>query len=167
MSALDITVYLLLSLFCVSGIVRGFIRDLSSLVALFGGLILSKRYYYLASRLFSFLKISDSTGIFAYILVFIVIYVSIKLLAFALQHISKASGLSPLDRILGGLLGILKGVIIACVGITLLQMGLPKGSAILKHSHTRHYSNRIISHAKNVIPDSFYKRIRKITDEIH
>ena len=167
MSALDIAVYLILGFFCIAGILRGFIRDLSSIVALFGALIVSKRYSYLASRLISLLKISDPSGTLAYVVVFIGTYVLIKLIAFALQRISKASGLSPLDRILGGLFGILKGAIIACIGITLLQMGLPKGSAILKHSHTRHYSNKIISHTKSIVPTNFYKRIKKITDEIN
>lgn len=160
MNALDIACFSILGIFLALGVYRGLIRSVSSLVAIIAGLILAKRYYDVVSELLGFLHISDSRGIIGYILVFLLFYIGIKIAIHFIHLISKASGLKPVDRVLGGLFGLIKGIIIAVIIISLLQMVLPKESAVLKNSILLPYSNAIVSYTKAMVPERVYKRLK-------
>ncbi|MCD6569360.1 MAG: CvpA family protein [Deltaproteobacteria bacterium] len=166
MNALDIGICFILSIPMFIGFFKGFIRGISSLIALVAGLLLAKRYYIVASGIITSLNIPDPKGILGYICVFLVFYIGIKIVARLLHGISRVSGLSPLDRILGGLLGLLKGGILAIIIITLLQVALPKDSVLLKQSAVLPYSNKALSYTKGILPKELYNRLKKVSNEI-
>lgn len=160
MSALDLGIYLILCIFMLLGFFKGFIRGISSLIALIAGLILAKRYYMIASNILASLHIPDSKGVLGYICVFLVFYIGIKIVAYLLYRFSRISGLSPMDRILGGAIGLVKGGILAIIVITLLQVALPKDSTLLKRSAILPYSNKAISYTRDILPKEISNKVK-------
>ena len=119
MSLLDLIVLLVLVLAVVRGLMRGMIDTLFSLVAWILAFVLSK---WGAVWVAPLLPIGvESTGIryFAgFAVVFLVVLIGVLLLGHGLATLVKAVGLGSVDKVLGGVLGLAKGLVIL-TGFTL------------------------------------------------
>jgi membrane protein required for colicin V production len=143
------------------GLSQGLIRSVSSLVAIIAGLYCAKRLEPFISKVLAFVHMGNPKGILGYLFVFFCIFISVKILLLLLQKMTKATGLSPVDRVLGGLLGLTKGVIIMAIIGTLLQIALPDESAVLRNSRILPYSNKVVSKASVVLPNAVYQHVVK------
>jgi membrane protein required for colicin V production len=157
MNSLDIGICILLAIFIISGLFKGFIRGISSLVAIVCGIILANRYYIAASSICTYLRIPNPGKVTAYICVFLISYGIIGILSLVLHKFSTASRISYLNRAFGCALGFFKGLVFALILITMFQIVLPAKSPFLKDSVLLPYSNKVIAHAKAIIPKEFYK----------
>jgi len=119
MSLLDLIVLLVLVLAVVRGLMRGMIDTLFSLVAWILAFVLSK---WGAVWVAPLLPIGvESTGIryFAgFAVIFLVVLIGVLLLGHGLATLVKAVGLGSVDKVLGGVLGLAKGLVIL-TGFTL------------------------------------------------
>ena len=119
MSLLDLIVVLVLVLAVVRGLMRGMIDTLFSLVAWILAFVLSK---WGAVWVAPLLPIGvESTGIryFAgFAVVFLVVLIGVLLLGHGLATLVRAVGLGSVDKVLGGVLGLAKGLVIL-TGFTL------------------------------------------------
>lgn len=119
MTLLDLVVLLVLVLTVVRGLMRGMIDTLFSLAAWLLAFMLGK---WGASIMAPLLPIGmENPGIryFAgFAVVFLVVLIGVLLLGHALATLVKAVGLGGADRVLGGVLGLAKGLAIL-VGFTL------------------------------------------------
>jgi membrane protein required for colicin V production len=119
MSLLDLIVLLVLVLAVVRGLMRGMIDTLFSLVAWILAFVLSK---WGAVWVAPLLPIGvESTGIryFAgFAVVFLVVLIGVLLLGHGLATLVRAVGLGSVDKVLGGVLGLAKGLVIL-TGFTL------------------------------------------------
>lgn len=115
MNSLDAGVLLILLIFLARGIWIGLVRQLASLAALVLGFVAAGRYYrqlgavlesYLPSRLSFFIT---------YALLFLLVYLAIIALGFGLKKVMSISLLGWFDRLMGGLFGISKAVILASI----------------------------------------------------
>ncbi|HNY66912.1 MAG TPA: CvpA family protein [Deltaproteobacteria bacterium] len=143
------------------GFAQGLIRNVSSLVAIIAGLVCAKKLEPFISRVLAFVHIDNPKGALGYLFVFFCIFIAVKLLLLVLQKMTKASGLSIVDRTFGGLLGLVKGVIIVAIVGTLLQIALPGDSAVLKNSKILPYSNKVVARARVVLPNAVYQHVAK------
>lgn len=159
MNALDYVSILLCATFLALGAYQGLIRSVSSLAALLTGLYSAKKIEPLFSRLLAAIHVPNPRGILGYLLVFFCIFFTIKIILFFLQKLLKASGISVIDRTFGAVLGLVKGVVITVFACTILQLALPKDSAILKNSEFLPYSNKIVSSARGFLPSDIYRHI--------
>ena len=112
MTALDIFVLLLLGGGAMIGFVRGFVHELLSLLAWVVGVIAVKLFH---PQLWEGLTPSIGTGagaaVVAFALLFLPSFLLVKLLARLIGGRTRKSVLGPLDRVLGGGFGMLKGLI--------------------------------------------------------
>jgi membrane protein required for colicin V production len=119
MSVLDLIVVLVLVLTVVRGLMRGMIDTLFSLAAWILAFMLGK---WGAMWVAPLLPISvENTGIryFAgFAVVFLVVLLGVLLLGHGLATLVKAVGLGSVDKVLGGVLGLAKGLVIL-TGFTL------------------------------------------------
>jgi membrane protein required for colicin V production len=119
MSLLDLIVLLVLVLAVVRGLMRGMIDTLFSLAAWILAFVLSK---WGAVWVAPLLPIGvESTGIryFAgFAVIFLVVLIGVLLLGHGLATLVKAVGLGSVDKVLGGVLGLAKGLVIL-TGFTL------------------------------------------------
>jgi membrane protein required for colicin V production len=119
MTALDIIFFLLVGLGLVFGIMRGFVKEVLSL-AIWVVAIIALRLLHgpLSAALIGAIGTVSGAYVLAFALIAIGTFVLGKLIVGRLSGSVKRSAIGPLDRILGGGFGALKGL----VGVALLYM---------------------------------------------
>jgi len=112
MSALDIFVILLLGGGALIGFVRGFVQEILSLAAWVVAVLMLKLFHaQLWSGMTGFVGSSGGAAVLAFALLFVPTFFGVKLLARTLGRRSRKSVLGPVDKVLGGGFGMLKGLI--------------------------------------------------------
>ena len=110
-TAFDIVVSLVFLAFLVRGIWIGFIRQISSLIAMLGAFILAGYFDEDFYRLIMpYLDNSHTTFLIAYFLGFLLFFYLIKLIGLGLKKVMDISLLGWFDRAIGGLFGLIKGI---------------------------------------------------------
>lgn len=116
---LDIIVVLVLVLSVVSGLMRGLVDTLFSLAAWFLAFVLGKwGALGMAPLLPSGIESPGIRYFAGFAVVFLVVLIGVLLLGHVLAKLVKAAGLGGADTVLGGVLGLAKGLVIL-VGLTL------------------------------------------------
>lgn len=119
MSALDIVVVLILLFAVVRGLMRGLVDTLFSLAAWVLAFIAGKWGAALVAPLLPFGADNPGMRYFAgFAVVFLAVLIGVLLLGHALAALTRAAGLGAADTVLGGVLGLAKGLVIL-VGLTL------------------------------------------------
>ncbi|MBT9567892.1 MAG: CvpA family protein [Thiobacillus sp.] len=119
MSLLDIIVLLILVLTIVRGLMRGMVDTLFSLAAWLLAFLLGKWGALMVAPLLPIGIENPAIRYFAgFTVIFLVVLISILLLGHALASLLKAAGLGGADKVLGGMLGLAKGLVIL-VGLTI------------------------------------------------
>ncbi|HRK77008.1 MAG: colicin V production protein [Hydrogenophilales bacterium 17-64-11] len=119
MSMLDLIVLLVLVLTVVRGLMRGMVDTLFSLAAWILAFVLGKWGALMVAPLLPIA--TDNPGIryfAAFAVIFLAVLIGVLLLGHALASLVKAAGLGSADKVLGGVLGLAKGLVIL-VGLTL------------------------------------------------
>lgn len=112
---LDSLLLIILLVSFIIGLVRGFMRQIIGLAALVAGVILASRYYpWLSWKLYGQIE-SDfwRTGL-SFLIIFFGVILGGWLIGFLMSKLMKG-GLSLANHLLGGFLGLLKGVLIGAV----------------------------------------------------
>jgi len=119
MSMLDLIVLLVLILALVRGLMRGMVDTLFSLAAWILAFMLGKWGAVMVAPLLPVGIENPGIRYFAgFAVVFLVVLIGVLLLGHVMSSLVKAVGLGGVDKVLGGVLGLAKGVVIL-VGLTL------------------------------------------------
>jgi membrane protein required for colicin V production len=114
LTALDMMVLLLVGGWLVIGFLRGFITEILSLVAWVAAIVALKLLHDPATgALTGVVGTRAGAAVLAFALVFGVVYIGGKLVARRIGGRTRSSVIGPIDRVLGGGFGALKGLIIA------------------------------------------------------
>lgn len=114
MSALDVFVILLLGGGAMIGFVRGFVHELVSLFAWVAAIAMLKLFHTpVQEGLIGAVGTDAGAAVVAFALLFLPSFVIVKLLAKSMARRTRRSVLGPVDRVLGGGFGMLKGLIVA------------------------------------------------------
>jgi len=112
MTALDMFVILLLGGAGLVGFVRGFTHELLSLIAWVAAIAALKLFHSpLQERLVDPVGTDAGASVLAFALLFLPAYIAVKLFARAVGGKARRSVLGPIDRMLGGGFGMLKGLL--------------------------------------------------------
>ena len=112
MTALDIFVLLLLGGAAMIGFVRGFAHEVLALVAWIAGIAALKLFHAPVQEMLAEPVGSDAgASAVAFAFLFLPAYVAVKLFARAVGGKARKSILGPVDRVLGGGFGMLKGLL--------------------------------------------------------
>ncbi len=112
MSALDIFVILLLGGGAMIGFVRGFVHEVLSLLAWIAAIAMLKLFHtQLSEGLIGPVGNGAGASVLAFALLFVPTFALVKLLARSVGGRTRKSVLGPVDRILGGGFGMLKGLL--------------------------------------------------------
>jgi membrane protein required for colicin V production len=119
MSLLDIIVLLVLVLTVVRGLMRGLIDTLFSLAAWILAFVAGKWGALMVAPLLPVAVENPAIRYFAgFAVIFLVVLIGVLLLGHVLASLVRAIGLGSADKMLGGVLGLAKGLVIL-VGLTL------------------------------------------------
>ena len=114
MSALDIFVILLLVGGGAVGFVRGFVYEVLSLLAWIVAIAMLKLFHgQLSGGLGGLVGTDAAASVLAFALLFMPTFIIVKLVARSLGGKTRRSVLGPVDRVLGGGFGVIKGLLAA------------------------------------------------------
>ena len=112
MTALDIFVILLLGGGAMVGFVRGFVHETLTLLAWVAAIACLKLFHSdVAAAVSDWTSSVSGAAALAFALIFLPVYIGVRVLARLMGRASRRSVLGPLDRFLGGGFGMLKGLI--------------------------------------------------------
>jgi membrane protein required for colicin V production len=147
-TAFDVLVLIIFIGFLVRGIMIGFIRQISSLVAMIGGFVLAGYFDNEFYRLIlPYIENSHMAFFLTYILLFVAFFYLIKLAGLGLKKVMDVSLTIWFDRTVGGLFGLIKGIFFTSLLFVFIGSFLSGSNNYLKKS----ISYPVLSSASNVI----------------
>ena len=114
MTGIDIVLGAFLAYGLVKGIWKGLFAELASLIALLAGIFIAVRLSMVVGGAISE-EPSRTTSIIAFVITFTIVIVAITLLAKVFTRLADFAGLGLFNRLLGGLFGLLKMIMILSV----------------------------------------------------
>jgi membrane protein required for colicin V production len=162
MNIVDLAILIILALLTIRGFFRGVILEATALIGLLLSFFLASLYYIpLSYKLARFLPNHPVLlAIFSFFFLLILSYLIIRLLARAARSALRMAFLGWLDRALGGLLGLLKGVVIVMVLVMILLFLSPKYSNLLRESHIYPSLQTVTGKIIHLIPSSIKEDIQ-------
>jgi len=112
---LDILIITVILFFCLIGISRGIISQIFSFAAIIGGLIAGIILYDIAGKLliqYNLVETTSSSLLLGFMLVVVIIFIVIQIIGWFTARIIGKLHLGWLNRLAGGVVGILIGVIV-------------------------------------------------------
>jgi len=150
----------------VRGLMAGFFKSGFSILAVVGGFYVATYYYDevldLVAHLAPDMKFSN---VLSFVAVFLAVYLVIRILGSSLGKLINSGFFGNWDRILGGLLGLAKGVLMVSFLTVALTNLLPAESALLKNSKLRVYSIPICYGVVKLVPAKFRSDFLEKVDE--
>ena len=118
MNWIDASILIVTLLSCVFGLWRGLVREIFSLVTWIFALLVARRYSeVLANFLFNSFDNLTMRYVAAFALIFIIVMMLGTFLNFLLSKLLVFTGLKFVDRLMGGVFGVARGVIISFIGL--------------------------------------------------
>lgn len=112
---------LIILLFAVGGIIKGFIDNVFGKLAFVAGILLAYLFYKdIATGLLKDIKVPIAANVIAFLLIFVVVFLVIKIIQMIVARVFQWSILKSLDRTLGFIFGLVEGAVIVCLIIFLL-----------------------------------------------
>ncbi len=134
-NVLDIVLAAILLIALLRGLWTGFSRALASLLGMVGGFVVAARYYQMvALKLVPWLANEAARSLTAFFIIFLIIYLAFVIAGILLRGVLAAVKLSWMDRIMGGVMGLLKGVVASALILFLLTLTLQPGNSLIKQS---------------------------------
>lgn len=136
MNLVDVAILVVLALFVVKGLLRGLLKELCSLLGLFGGLAIALLFHpYLAEGLLkSFSLPPQLCVVIAFAALFLLTVLLFALIGAILSRFIKLLFLGGFNRVAGGLFGILQGgAVLILVLFGLSRSPLPDQARFLLH----------------------------------
>lgn len=118
----DIVLIIFLSILALHGLLIGIIRSVFDIVGILLGYVLAV----------SFSGVIGMPRVLAFLLIFVLIVVAVHILGRIISKAIKATPLGAFDRILGGLLGLAKGLVICFVFLLVLLLLQKSNKAVYR-----------------------------------
>ena len=150
---LDMVFGVLLALFLLRGLLRGFIKEVAGLVGMVLGFFVATRFYKeVVPYVAQFINDSNGQIVAAYLAIFMGVLVAVAVLAHLLQKFTELTFTSWLNHLFGGVAGLAKGGLICSVALTLLNH-FAGDTPLVSKSFLAGYIDQIATFAKTFLPN--------------
>ncbi|MGB7293670.1 MAG: CvpA family protein [Thermodesulfobacteriota bacterium] len=163
MNWLDIAILAIIALFALLGIKRGFIKGTLSFLAIVVGIILGMMFYEFAGILLlkrGLIGNESIASIAGFFIITLAVYLVIQLIAWLLTKLVGTLHLSLIDRMAGGFLGMVIGVIVIFFLISCLEFFYSEDDPPLKDSVVVPYINVSFEIIRSTVPDDFKNHLQ-------
>lgn len=117
-TVIDWVFSIIILIFAISGIIKGFIDNVFGKIAFIAGIILAYLFYKdIATGLLKDIKVPYAANIIAFLLIFVVTFLIIKIVQMIVAKVFEWSILKNLDRTLGFIFGIVEGAAVVSLAI--------------------------------------------------
>ncbi len=135
MNPFDILIVVILGYSLVRGLFRGLVKEISSIIGVFGGFYAAYTYYaVLAKVLAGLIHDVSYLNILSFLIVFCCVLIIVSVLGIIIKYLLNIAFLGWVDRISGLVFGGIKAILIVSVLFISLTAFLPKGSSFIKDS---------------------------------
>ncbi len=135
MNLFDMTCIIILGYCLVRGIFRGLIKELSSIVGVFGGFYAAYTYYIKVGKLFSsWISNTSYLNILSFLIIFCGVFIIISIIGVIIKYLLNIAFLGWVDHIFGAGFGAIKGILIVSMLLMILTAFLPKNTPLIKNS---------------------------------
>jgi len=149
---LDLGLGVLVVLFLVRGLLRGLVREVAGLVAIFLGLVLAGRFYpQLMPQFAGVIESSRWTAGLSYGAIFALTLIIVAVCTALIKRFMAMTFTAWLDNLLGALVGLLKGVFVCALLLALMQRFVPD-SPFLKNAVLPGYIDVLVAFARSLLP---------------
>jgi membrane protein required for colicin V production len=162
---LDVAFVVILLLTLILGVIKGLVRQVIGIAAVVVGLIVAAMHYQRVSRLVSPALVTEK---WAQLIAFFAIFIALLLLGALISILVSKLVQGPLkfiDRLLGGVLGLVKGVLI-CGVIVMAYLVFPVNKEAVVRSSIAPYCYWLTKGMVQLIPqelkNKFYETYREI-----
>ena len=153
MTIFDYLVLFVLATSVLISTMRGLIKEILSLVSWVVAFLLAQWLALDAARHLPMSGANEPVRYAAgFLLVFVAVVVIGGLVAVVVKKLTAAVGLSPVDRTLGALFGVLRGVLLLLLATVVVQMTPIKDSSVWRESVGVHLADALITSLKPVLP---------------
>jgi membrane protein required for colicin V production len=158
LSAVDWILLAVLGLSLLLGFWRGIVQELLSLAGWVAAFYVSQMY---APQAAAWLPMAGSSQMLRYaagfVVVFVAVLVATVLVSFVVKKLISAVGLGPLDRLLGSLFGLMRGVVILLAVTVLVGMTPMRETEAWKQAQGARWLQQLLHVLKPVLPADFGK----------
>jgi membrane protein required for colicin V production len=163
MTWLDIAILVIIALFALIGIKRGFIKGTLSFLAIVVGIILGVMFYEVAGGFLvkkGLIGNESIASVAGFFIITLAIYIVIQLIAWLLTKLVGTLHLSLIDRMAGGFLGMVIGVIVIFFFISCLEFFYSEDESPLKDSVVVPYIDVTFEIIRSTVPDDFKNHLQ-------
>ena len=157
-SAVDWILLAVLGLSFLLGLWRGIVQEVLSLAGWVAAFYVSQMYAPMAA---AWLPMEGSSQMLRYaagfVVVFIAVLVATVLVSWIVKKLVSAVGLGPLDRLLGSLFGLMRGVVILLAVTVLVGMTPMRDTEAWKQAQGAQWLQQFLHVLKPVLPADFGK----------
>lgn len=158
-------IIIILSLF--RGIIKGLIKEVAFVVALvLAFLCASSGYPPLTIQMKEIVPDPEIAATVSYVLIFFGVFLIVLLLGVSFRFMLQGLMLGWVDRIGGGALGVLKGVLFCSLIILLLMTAFSKDAKVLNSSRVAPYMMRITGNMASYIPEHYKEKFQDIAEDL-
>lgn len=162
LTILDIVFLSIVGISVVLGIIKGFIRELFSLVFLIIGGVLAFLFYKdVGKSLMKYVKNENLTNFMGFIIIFAGVLIVGAFITYAVRKIFTFGPLQAVDRILGGVFGLVRGILVSAV-IVLMFLAFPFHDDMLVESKIAPYLVDTIRVVVKWFPKSVTEKMKYI-----
>ena len=158
LSAVDWILLAVLGLSFLLGIWRGIVQEVLSLVGWVAAFYVSQMYAPMAA---AWLPMEGSSQMLRYaagfVVVFIAVLVATVLISWVVKKLVSAVGLGPLDRLLGSVFGLLRGVVILLAATVIVGMTPMRETEAWRQAQGAQWLQQMLHVLKPVLPADFGK----------
>jgi membrane protein required for colicin V production len=158
LSAVDWILLAVLALSLLLGLWRGIVQEVLSLAGWVAAFYVSQMYAPMAA---ASLPMEGSSQMLRYaagfVVVFVAVLVATVLVSFVVKKLISAVGLGPLDRLLGSLFGLMRGVVILLAVTVLVGMTPMRETLAWKQAQGAQWLQQFLHVLKPVLPADFGK----------
>jgi len=166
MNIFDIIVVTILAYCIIRGVFRGLLKELSSIIGVFGGFYAAYTYYgVLAKPLSKWIAHTGYLNIFSFLAIFCIVFLIISILGVIINYLLKLAFLGWFNRLSGAIFGAMKAILVVSILLIAFTAFLPKGSPIIKDSLLSPHITLISEEMIKVVPkDMKHAFLAKISE---
>ena len=162
---LDIFFAIIILIALIMGLIKGFMRQIIGILAVIAGLFLAIEYYRSVSNvIFEIIPHQIASNFLGFLFIFVVVLTLGWLIGLSVSKVIRGP-IKFFDRILGGGLGLLKGILI-CVVIVLALLIFPINKKWLSESQLAPSCLRISKTLVYLFPEGLKEKVRVKYNEI-
>ena len=169
MNWIDLSVYIIIFLFFILGLSRGLVRQVFSIAAIIGGMIVAIIFYDVFALMFikdNLVNNESIANVGAFLIVGFVGYLIIQFLGWITTKLLGSIQLGWLNRLAGAALGLAIGVIVAFLFVSTATIIVSEDSSVVNESTTIPYLNEGYKTVKSKLPEDLKASLIRSRDLI-